>query len=63
VLVKPDDIKPPPEFSSSLKAEYLSGLCKFEDRLLILVEIDRLILGKDLALFNDVEEPEATEVA
>jgi len=63
VLVKTEDIKPPPEFSASLKAEYLSGLCKFEDRLLILVEIDRLILGKDLALFNDLEESAVSESA
>ncbi len=44
--VTQDQIAPPPPTVAGLEQEYLTGLVKFNDRLLILLDIDK-ILGKE----------------
>ncbi len=44
--VTQDQIAPPPPTVAGLGQEYLTGLVKFDDRLLILLDIDK-ILGKE----------------
>lgn len=48
-----DTVEPPPAMTSGLDSEYIKGIGKLEDRLLILLDIDRLI-GK-------AEEPHLIE--
>ena len=54
IMIGQEDIKPAPEFGSAIHTEYLSGLCTLGERMLILVKIEQLIMGKDLALFENV---------
>jgi purine-binding chemotaxis protein CheW len=44
--VKHDQIAPPPPTVAGLGRDYLSGLVKLDDRLLILLDIDK-IFGED----------------
>lgn len=50
----PGDLRPPPDFVATMKAEHLLGLGIVEERMLILLDIERLLLDPDLAL---VEAP------
>lgn len=48
-----DQIRPAPEFAAALDTEYVTGLGDVEGRMLILVEIEKLIGGADMGLFDD----------
>ena len=49
-------IKPPPEFGSTFNTEYLMGLATVEERMLILVDIERLMSSGEMALLNEVAD-------
>jgi purine-binding chemotaxis protein CheW len=46
----PEQIKPAPEFGLSLSSDYLSGLASLEDRMLVLVDIDKMLTSEEMAL-------------
>ncbi len=46
------EIKPPPEFGGSFDTEYLLGLATVSERMLILVDIEKLMSSRELALLN-----------
>jgi len=48
-----DQIAPPPPTVAGLGREYLTGLIKLEDRLLILLNIDRLFSREDTAMLEE----------
>ncbi len=45
-----DQIRPAPEFSVTLSTEYLTGLGALGDRMLILVNIEKLLSSEEMAL-------------
>ncbi|MCT8499570.1 chemotaxis protein CheW [Chromohalobacter canadensis] len=45
-----DQIKPAPEFGETLSADYLSGLGSLEDRMLVIVDIEKLLTSEEMAL-------------
>jgi purine-binding chemotaxis protein CheW len=45
-----EQIKPAPEFGAALDTQYLMGLGTVEDRMLILVDIEKLMTCNDMAL-------------
>ena len=47
-----EQIKPAPEMGSVLDADYLIGLGTLEERMLILVDIDRLMSSEDMGLIE-----------
>jgi len=47
--VAKDQIAPPPPTVASLGSEYLTGLVRLQDRLLILLDIDKLLSSEQLA--------------
>ncbi|MHB0774121.1 chemotaxis protein CheW [Halomonas sp. WWR20] len=48
----PEQIKPAPEFGVALSSDYLSGLGSLEDRMLVLVDIDKLLTSEEMALID-----------
>lgn len=44
------DIKPPPEFGSTFNTDFLTGLGVSNDRMLILVDIEKMLSSKEFAL-------------
>ncbi|NEX59954.1 chemotaxis protein CheW [Noviherbaspirillum galbum] len=48
-------IKPPPELGNAINTEYLLGLGTIEERMLILMDIDRLMSGAELGLLERKE--------
>ena len=50
VTLTADQIKPAPEFSLSLSSDYLSGLASIGERMVVLVDIDKLLTSEEMAL-------------
>ena len=47
-----DQMRPAPDFSSSFDTQYITGLGTVDERMLILVDIERLMTGADMALME-----------
>lgn len=47
-----DQIRPAPEFAVTLSTEYLTGLGALDDRMLILVNIEKLLNSEEMALLD-----------
>lgn len=54
VALTEDEVKPPPEFATSVNVEYVMGLGAKGDHMLILLDIEKLISSQELGMF-DVE--------
>ena len=53
--LKPDDIKPAPEFGGGLDTKYLLGLGTVDERMLILVDIENLMSSREMELIDAAE--------
>ncbi len=49
-----EQIKPPPEIDTALSADFLMGLGTYEERMLILIAIDKLMSSKDIGLLDAI---------
>ncbi|WP_232417758.1 chemotaxis protein CheW [Methyloversatilis thermotolerans] len=47
------DVLPAPEFSSRLDTRYIHGLATYDDRMLIVVDIEKLMLAPEMALSDE----------
>ncbi len=54
VALTDDEIRPPPEFATSVNVEYVTGLAAKTEHMLILLDIEKLISSQELGIF-DVE--------
>ena len=45
-----EQIRPAPDFSSTFDTQYITGLGTVEERMLILVDIEKLMIGADMGL-------------
>jgi len=50
----PEQIKPAPEIGSALNTDHIVGLGTLEDRMLILVDIDKLMSSAEMGLIDSV---------
>ncbi|RJX30840.1 MAG: chemotaxis protein CheW [Oxalobacter sp.] len=50
----PDQIRPAPEMGTVFNSNYLTGLGTIDNRMLILVDIDKLMSGPDMGLMDTV---------
>ena len=53
--LKADEIKPAPEFSASLDTRFLQGLGTVDARMIILVDIEKLMSSRDMELIESAE--------
>ncbi|WP_045214195.1 chemotaxis protein CheW [Desulfonatronovibrio magnus] len=49
-----DTVEPPPPVVAGLDSEYISGVGKLEDRLLILLDLDRLLSREEKSVLSQV---------
>ena len=56
ITLAPDAVKPAPEFGASLDTQYVIGLAGVGEQLLILVDIERLMGSRDMALVDEATE-------
>ncbi len=53
--LKPEEIRPAPEFGASLDVQYLQGLGTVDNRMIILVDIEKLMSSRDMELIEAAE--------
>ena len=56
MTLTPEQIKPAPEFGMVLSSNYLSGLGSVDERMLVLVDIDKLLNSEEMALVEPAAE-------
>ncbi|SES00770.1 CheW protein [Vreelandella subterranea] len=56
MTLTPDQIKPAPEFGVTLSSDFLSGLGSLDDRMLVIVDIDKLLTSEEMALVDGASE-------
>ncbi|KAA0014504.1 chemotaxis protein CheW [Billgrantia pellis] len=56
MTLSPEQIKPAPEFGVTLSSDFLSGLGSLEDRMLVIVDIDKLLTSDEMELVERVAE-------
>ncbi len=54
--LSPEQIKPAPDMNSTFNSEYLVGLGAIEQRMLILIDIDRLMSSREMGLTDHIAE-------
>lgn len=54
--LRSDQIRPAPEFAATVDTRYIKGLGTLGDRMLIVVDIERLMLSSEMALVDEVME-------
>ena len=50
--LKPEEIRPAPEFGAGLDVQYLQGLGTVDARMIILVDIEKLMSSRDMELMD-----------
>ncbi len=51
-MLRPDQISPSPEFDATVNTKYIKGLGSLDERMLIIVDIERLMLSGEMALVD-----------
>jgi purine-binding chemotaxis protein CheW len=54
ITLNPEQIKPAPDMGSALNTDYLIGLGTIDDRMVILVDIDRLMSSDEMGLIEKI---------
>lgn len=52
ITLKPEQIKPAPEFGGAIDTRYVTGMGTVDERMLILVDIEKLLSSDDMALIE-----------
>lgn len=52
ITLNTDQVKPAPEFGSAIDTKYVMGLGTVDDRMLILVDIEKLMTSRDMELVD-----------
>ena len=52
LTLSPGQIKPAPEFSAALETQFITGLGTIDERMLILLDIEKLMTSKDMQLVD-----------
>lgn len=54
IALRSDQLKPPPESTASLNTQYIIGLGAVDDRMIILLDIEKLMISRDMDLVEAV---------
>ena len=53
ITMPASQIRPAPEFSAAVDTRYIVGLATLDERMLIVIDISRLMLSADMALIDE----------
>ena len=53
-MLRADQIRPAPEFAATVDTKYINGLGTLGERMLIVVDIEKLMLSNEMALIDEV---------
>ena len=52
IMLRRENIRPAPEFAATVDTRYINGLCTLDERMLIVVDIERLMRSQEMALVD-----------
>jgi purine-binding chemotaxis protein CheW len=52
-MLRADQIRPAPEFSATVDTRYINGLGTLDERMLIVVDIEKLMISSEMALIDE----------
>ena len=52
ITLRPEQIEPPPDMGTAMNTDYLMGLGTLEERMLIMVDIDKLMSSEEMGLIE-----------
>ncbi|SEP72527.1 purine-binding chemotaxis protein CheW [Ectothiorhodospira magna] len=55
VALKPDQIRPAPEFGAILDTAYIDGLATLDERMVIVVDIEKLMSSGEMGLMDQIQ--------
>ena len=55
-MLRQNEIRPAPDFAATVDTKYITGLCTHGERMLIVTDIERLMLSRDMALVDNATE-------
>ena len=58
IAVPASDIKPPPELGGALDTQYLQGLATVDGQMMILIDIEKLMTSRDMAIVDEASAQE-----
>jgi purine-binding chemotaxis protein CheW len=58
INVPASEIKPPPELGGALDTQYLQGLATVNGQMMILIDIERLMTSRDMAIMDEASAQE-----
>jgi purine-binding chemotaxis protein CheW len=58
IAVPASEIKPPPELAGALDTQYLQGLATVAGQMMIIIDIERLMTSRDMAIMDEAAAPE-----
>ena|SRR5258706_6459373 len=61
IRLAPSDVKPAPQLGSLVDSSYLAGLATRDERMILLVDIERFLSSGELKLLNQVAETGAIQ--
>ncbi len=56
IALSDEQIRPAPEFGTAMDTEYIQGLASIEDRMAIVVDIEKLMTSSEMGLVNSMAE-------
>ncbi len=54
IQISPENLRPAPEFGSILDTQYILGLGTIDERMIIVVDIEKLMTSQEMALVEDI---------
>jgi purine-binding chemotaxis protein CheW len=60
LAISASDIEPPPQFGSKIRADFISGMAKVDDRFVVMLHIDKVLSVDEMAMLSSINEPEAS---
>ena len=52
-MLRPDQIRPAPDFAATVDTKYINGLGTLGERMLIVMDIERLMISHEMALIDE----------
>lgn len=57
--VKAEDMKPSPDFGTSVHTEFIDGLATVDEQMVMLLDIDRMLTTDEISVLESIDEQEA----
>lgn len=55
-MLRQDEVRPAPDFAATVDTNYINGLSTHGERMLIVIDIERLMMSRDMALVEPAAE-------